>query len=173
MSAVLPEDFRLELLAKSPARPAFTSGQTAVDDWLATKALQNQDKRLSVTKVLVSGPATIVGYYTLASGQVAFDDLPADLTKRLPRRVLPVAVVAWLGVAVGRQGGGLGRLLLARALADCHAAGQTLAFIAVVLDCVDDRAKAFYQRFDFAEVPGHPARLFLSAARLDAMVAGG
>ncbi len=35
---------------------------------------------------------------------------------RLPRRVLPVAVLAWLGVSEGCQGQGLGRLLLAQAL---------------------------------------------------------
>jgi len=48
--------------------------------------------------------------------------------------------------------------------------GQTFAFIAVILDCVDDRAKAFYQRWDFAELPGNPYRLFLSAKTLAAMM---
>jgi hypothetical protein len=38
------------------------------------------------------------------------------------------------------------------------------------LDCLDDRAKAFYQRWDFAEIPGHPYRLFLSTKRLRAMM---
>ncbi len=42
------------------------------------------------------------------------------------------------------------------ALCDCHEAGQTFAFARVILDCVDDRAKAFYQRLDFAELPGNP-----------------
>ena len=45
--------------------------------------------------------------------------------------------------------------------------------MAVILDCIDDAAKAFYQHFDFAELPGHPYRLFLSAAQLEAMMGGG
>jgi hypothetical protein len=61
-------------------------------------------------------------------------------------------------------------LLLAQALRDCYEAGQTFAFIAVILDCVDDRAKAFYRRWDFAELPGSLYRLFLSSQTLSAMM---
>src|SRR5262249_54165505 len=159
-----------ERLARRHPRKAFASGQEQVDDWLRTNALQNQDKHLSVTRVLLDEPGAIAGYYTLATGQVDFGDLPADVAKKLPRRTLPVAVLAWLGVAADRQGQGLGRLLLAQSLRDCYEAGQTFAFVAVILDCINDEAKAFYQRFDFAELPGHPYRLFLSAAQLEAMM---
>ena len=42
--------------------------------------------------------------------------------------------------------------------------------IAVLLDCINDAAKTFYQHWDFEELPGHPFRLFLSAKRLEAMM---
>ena len=171
MSGVrIPDGFRLEPLRRQHPRKSFRCGQEAVDDWLATKALQHQEKRLSVTKVLLDGDGPIAGYYTLATGQVDFGDLPPDVTKRLPRRLLPVAVLAWLGVGVAYQGRGLGRVLFAQALRDCHEAGKTFAFVAVILDCIDDAAKAFYRRWDFEEVPGHPYRLFLSAQRLAALM---
>jgi GNAT superfamily N-acetyltransferase len=80
--------------------------------------------------------------------------------------------LAWLAVGIEHQGQGLGRLLLAQALRDCHEAGKTFAFIAVLLDCVSDAAKTFYQRWDFRELPGHPHRLFLSANQLEAMMQG-
>ena len=165
-----PSGFRIERFGKAHPRKAFASGQPQVDDWLKTKALQHQDKHLSVTKVLLGDADAIVGYYTLATGQVDFGDLPAESAKRLPGRLLPVAVLAWLGVAADRQGEGLGRLLLAQALRDCHEAGQTFAFIAVILDCIDDDAKRFYQHFNFHELPGRPYRLYLSSARLEAMM---
>jgi ribosomal protein S18 acetylase RimI-like enzyme len=119
---------------------------------------------------LLDEPGTIAGYYTLATAQVDFSDLPAELTRRLPRRTLPVAVLAWLGVSTAWQGQGLGRRLLAHALRDCFEAGKTFAFIAVILDCLNDAAKAFYRQWDFAELPGHPYRLFLSVKRLEAMM---
>ena len=81
-----------------------------------------------------------------------------------------MAVLAWLGVSAAHQGQGLGQPLLAQALRDCYDAGQTFAFVAVILDCVSDAAKAFYRHWDFAELPGHPYRLFLSVKLLAAMM---
>jgi GNAT superfamily N-acetyltransferase len=167
-----PEGLRLERLRRDHPRRAFHCGEAPVDEWLATKALQHQDKHLSVTKVLLDEAGAVAGYFTLATGQVDFGDLPAEVARRLPRRLLPVAVLAWLGVSIAHQGRGLGRLLLVQALRDCHEAGKTFAFIAVILDCVSDAAKAFYRQWDFAELPGHPYRLFLSAKRLASMAEG-
>jgi GNAT superfamily N-acetyltransferase len=161
-----PAGFRTERLRREHPRAAFSSGQEAVDGWLAKQALQNQEKHLSVTRVLVDEQNRIAGFYTVATGQVDFGDLPPELVKKLPRRALPVAVLAWLGVARTHQGRGLGSRLLAQALADCHAAGETFAFIAVILDCIDENAKTFYRRWDFQEMPGRPMRLFLPFSSL-------
>lgn len=133
--------------------------------------MPHQDKHLSTTKILLSSEQSIAGFYTLATGQVDFGDLPADLRQKLPRRALPVAVLPWLGVSKSRQGQKLGDLLLARALTDCYDADRIFACTAVILDCVDDLAKAFYQQWNFAELPGNPYRLFLSAQTL-AMLMG-
>ena len=108
-----PEGFRLAVLRRDHPRKEFSSGEKKVDDWLATKALQNQDKQLSSTKVLLDTAGAIAGYYTLAMGYVDFDDLPDDLRMRLPHRLLPVAVLAWMGVSGSHQGQGHGRRLLA------------------------------------------------------------
>jgi GNAT superfamily N-acetyltransferase len=96
-----------------------------------------------------------------------------EIVRTLPRRGLPVAVLAWLGVHAKHQGRGVGGMLLAHALRDCDDAGKTFAFVAVILDCVNDKAKSFYQRWDFAELPGHPYRLFLDARTLAAMMKPG
>ena len=167
-----PEGFRIEVLRREHPRNAFDSGQSAVNGWLHQYALQNQRKRLSVTRVLLDANRHIAGYYTTAMGQADFSQLPEELAQKLPKRALPVAVLAWLGVDHRFQGMGLGTRLLAHALAECHRAGEAFAFIAVVLDCVDDAAKRFYVRWDFREVPGRPMRLFLSAEALDAMMTG-
>lgn len=162
--------FRVERLRRDHARQRFRCGEQDVDDWLSANALQQQEKHLSVTTVLVDSADAVAGYYTLASGQVDFADLPMALTKRLPRRMLPVAVLAWFGISVDHQGQGLGRLLLARALRECFDASKTFAFVAVIVDCVSNDAKKFYQQWDFEELPGHPNRLFLSAKLLDRMM---
>jgi GNAT superfamily N-acetyltransferase len=165
-----PDGFHIERLRREHPRRGFRCGEGKIDEWLAAKALQHQEKHLSSTWILLDGANTIAGYYTLATGQIDFGELPAEVARQLPRRVLPVAVLAWLGVSSAYQGRGLGRLLLAQALRDCWDAGKTFAFVAVILDCINDAAKAFYQHWDFQELPGHPHRLYLSAQCLNAMM---
>lgn len=167
-----PEGFRLARLEKRHPRSAFSSGEPEVDAWLATRALQHQLKHLSVTRLLLDGDDRIAAFFTLATAQVDFGGLPASISKGLPKRALPVAVLAWLGVAGERQGAGLGKLIFARALLDCYEAGKTFAFVAVIIDCLNDRAKAFYRNWDFEELPGHPYRLYLSATLLAELAEG-
>ena len=171
MTAVrFPEGFQLERLLREHPRRPFRSSEPEVDEWLRSKALQNQEKHLSATRVLIDSSGAIAGYYTLATGQVEFSDLPHEVTDRLPKRRLPVAVLAWLGVSVNHQRQGLGERLVAQALRDCFDAGQTFAFVAVVVDCLNARAREFYRRWDFQELPGHPFRLFLTGRQLEAMM---
>jgi GNAT superfamily N-acetyltransferase len=165
-----PEGYRLEVLHRRHPRRSFDCGEGQVTDWLRTKALQQQDKHLSSAKVLIDESGDIAGYYTLATNHIDFGELPIDLVRHIPRRALPVAVLAWLGVSQTHQGRGLGDRLVAQALRDCYDAGQIFAFVAVLLDCVDDRAKAFYERWSFAELPGHRSRLHLSARALEAIL---
>jgi GNAT superfamily N-acetyltransferase len=165
-----PDGFRIEAIQRLHPRKAFRSGEPHVDDWLATKALQQQEKRLSSTKVLMDSHDSIAGYYTLAIGQVDFSELPTDVTKKLPRRFLPIAVLAWLGVDERFQGQGLGARLFAQSLRDCYDAAQVFAYVAVIVDCLSDRAKTFYRQWDFRELPGNPNRLFLSFDELDRLM---
>ena len=167
-----PDDWSIEALDKSHPRRNFESGNSDVDQWLKKSALQSQKKHLTATKVLLDEQRVIVGYYTLAFSQVDFSELPRDLVKKLPRRQLPVSVLAWLGVNRSYQGRGIGQRLLATSLVDCYDASQTFAFIAVILDCVDEQAKRFYQQFDFQELPGYPMRLYLSFKSLEALAKG-
>lgn len=165
-----PAGFAVSPLDERHNRSRFKSGVEVVDTWLRKSARQAQDKRLSVTRVLIESPKTIAGYYTLAMGQVNFDELPHDLAKKLPSTLLPILTLAWLGLDERYQGRGLGARLLARALADCHQTGQIMSFVAVLLDCIHPDAKAFYQRYDFVELPGHPMTPMLPWKLLDAMM---
>jgi len=54
-----PADFRLESLERSHARSKFRCGEAEVDAWLASKALQHLNKRLSASKVQGSDFRTI------------------------------------------------------------------------------------------------------------------
>jgi hypothetical protein len=83
----MPTGFRWERLKRNHPRRRFSCGQPEVGQWLRTKAWRHQKKHLSVTKVLLDADDAIAGYYTLATGQVDFSDLPAHLAKRLANRI--------------------------------------------------------------------------------------
>lgn len=167
-----PDGWRLQTLTTGHDRAAFASGRAEVDDWLQRNARQQQEKHLSSTRVLLDGSDRIAGYYTLAAGHVDFGELPPEEARKLPKRLLPAVTLAWLGAREDLHGRGLGARLLAQALADAHAASSTLPFVAVLVDALDAPTRAFYARFGFLPLPGHPLRLFLPYRSLDAMMAG-
>lgn len=171
MNPVLwPDGFSIEQLGRRHKRGDFRSGVPEVDEWLKRYARQAQDKRLCVTRLLIEEPGTIAGYYTLAMGQVNFDELPHEVARKLPGTLLPIVTLAWLGLDRRCHGQGLGERLLAQALRDCHHTGQIMPFVAVLLDCATPNAKSFYRHFDFEELPGHPMKLMLPWKLLDAMM---
>jgi hypothetical protein len=104
-----PDGVYCEPLRKNHCRAGFNTGISVVDDWLARCALQNQDKHLSVTQVLVSPEGVLAGFYTIATGQVDFGALPPTVAKGLPKGALPVAVLAWRLYLSAKTGRGFGR----------------------------------------------------------------
>lgn len=167
-----PPGWRIEPLRKEHDRKSFESGEAAVDDWLRSKARQSQDKRLSSTRVVLDEDSAIAGYYTLAIGWVALEDLPHDISRRLPNQLVPVITLAWMGRHLKYRGAGLGNKILGAALADCDVIGDTIAFVAVVLDCLTADAKAFYEGFEFRSFPQHPMKLLLPFDRMRKIVRG-
>ena len=155
-------------LSKSHDKTHFSSGEFLVDDWLKTKARQAQEKRLSITTVIENNHQ-VLGYYTIAIGQISLEELPSELSKKLPRGVVPIVTLAWLGLDQSLQGKGWGDKLLLHALAHCYRTGLEFPYVAIILDCLSTKAKTFYQRFDFAELPGHPMKLFISWKTLEAI----
>lgn len=166
----IPDGFLWEPLSKRSPRRLFGSGEPAVDAWLQTQALQNQQKHLTSTQVLMSSDGRIAGFFTLAMNFADLGDLPADISKNLPNRLVPVAVLAWLGVDLQFQGQRVGRALVAQAIRMSYGAGRTFPFVAFMIDCLNESVKAYYQRWNFREAPGRPLRLLLSANELAALV---
>src|SRR5438046_3100013 len=118
------------------------------DDTKACLAQAAALRRISVSDYVRTVTVAQARREVRAARQVDFGDLPAEISKLLPRRLLPVAVLAWLGVSAAHQGRGLGRLLVAQALRDCYEAGKSFPFVAAILDCLNDKAKAFYRQWD-------------------------
>ena len=155
--------YRVSPLAKSHDRSAFACGSEALDRYLQQQARQDAEKRVAAPFVLVEPPAnTVLGYYTLSASVITADELPAELSKKLPRYPqLPVTLLGRLAVDQGQKGKGLGEFLLMDALHRSLDAADQIAAMAIVVDAKDAAAEAFYKHFDFQPLQQQPARLFL------------
>lgn len=104
----------MEIRALHPRddRSGFRSGDEALDRFFHKYAGQNQFRHyLGVTYVAVEGHR-ILGFATVAPGQLDIEDLPTSARKKLPRYPLPVLRLARLAVDESAQSQGLGAHLL-------------------------------------------------------------
>ncbi len=115
---------------------------------------------------------TVVGYYTLAAGAVAFSQLPPAATKKLPRHPVPVVLLARLAVNRSAQGQGIGAAMLMDALRRALEVSKSLGVHAVEVVAIDEQAAAFYAKYGFERLLNEPRHLFLPLRTIERTAAG-
>jgi GNAT superfamily N-acetyltransferase len=152
----------IERLGRQHDRTTFGCGQPLLDDWLKLRAGQYEKKNLARTYVAVRpGDTAVRGYYAISSHRVAFEALPDDQAKGLPRIDVPVILLGRLAVDRSCQGQGLGALLLIDALRRAQFLADRIGIRALEVDAIDDAARDFYQRFGFTPLADAPRHLYL------------
>jgi GNAT superfamily N-acetyltransferase len=149
----------IEKLARNHAVENFACGRDALDRFLIRYALQNQLAGASQTYVAVADER-VCGYYSLAVGQVEYDDAPLRLAKVLARHPIPIMLLARQAIASEWQGKGLGAGLLKDAMLRTLQAAEIAGIRAFAVHAKDDLARAFYEHFDFIPSPSDPHHLF-------------
>jgi GNAT superfamily N-acetyltransferase len=104
---------------------------------------------------------TIIGYYTLVVGNVAYEDAPTRLSKGLSCNSVPVMLLARLATDLDWQGKGVGAGLLRDAMRRTLQAADIAGIRAFLVHAKDDRAKLFYEHFNFFPSPTDPYHLYL------------
>jgi GNAT superfamily N-acetyltransferase len=161
------DDWRIERLDRSYHRGAFHCGKAPLDDFIRSLVSQYEKRNLGRTFVaLPKGENRVVGYFTLASGAVPFQNLPDVAARKLPRHPVPVILLARLAVDLTVQGKGLGRVLMMDALTRCLELAEWLGVHAVEVGAIDDEAKAFYQKHGFTARIDNELHLYLPIATI-------
>lgn len=156
----------IERLAKRHDRRGFSCGVGALDEYLLRFARQHADANVSRTYVAADGIA-IRGFYCLAMSGIRKENLPPKHVSRFPNFPLPVARLARLAVDLGLQRQGLGDLLLADALQRCLRLSAEIGMIGVMVDAKDERARGWYERYEFERLPDSPLTLWLPTAAIE------
>jgi GNAT superfamily N-acetyltransferase len=152
--------FRIEPIAKEHKTKGFDCGEAELNSFLTRFALKNDSNDVGRTYVAVRPDEKgVLGYYTISSGTVTFDQLPTEL--KLPKYPIPTAHIGKLGTDRSIQGQGLGEALLFDALAKADLASRKIGIRAVELIALSERAKSFYLQYGFSELRDDPMRLYV------------
>jgi GNAT superfamily N-acetyltransferase len=161
-------EHRVEPLNASHRRDAFRSGVPELDNYLHHQAGQDARRKVAAPFVVAGQGGAILGYYTLSAYSVRAAELPEAIAKRLPRYpLLPATLLGRLAVDASCRGLGLGRFLLMDALHRSWRNTSEVASVGVVVDALDERARAFYLHHEFQPLADHPAKLFLSMVTIE------
>ncbi len=152
----------IEPLASHHDRRTFSCGVEALDLYLRRFARQHSDANISRTYVAVNG-STVRGFYSLAMSGIRRNNLPEKYQTRFPNFPLPVARLARLAVDLSHQRHGLGELLLSDALQRCLQISASIGMLGVIVDAKDEKARTWYERYEFERLPDTPLTLWLPA----------
>jgi ribosomal protein S18 acetylase RimI-like enzyme len=158
---VTAPSFVIEVLASGHDRASFSCGVEALDRYFRRQVMQDVRRRATACYVALEAPGgKIAGYYTLAAAGIPLAEMPAELTKRLPRYPsVPVARLGRLAVDQAYRGRKLGSALLWDAVQ--RSLRSEIAVFALVVDAKDDQAVAFYRHHGFVTFSSQPRQLVL------------
>ena len=129
------------LTARHDVAP-FSCRQPALDHWLKTRALANQEKGFTVVMV-VHDAGRVVGYYGLAPTAVVASVLARRVRTGQPPDPLPRFMLGQLATDTAYAGRGIGTGLLKHALARALAGARLIGRRALVLHALDETAAGF------------------------------
>lgn len=152
----------IEPLSREHNRKAFDCSEEVVTRFLREKALQDQERDLSRTMVLVNSKESagrIIGYHTLVMTQVKQAEIPNDHPRI--KRGIPVILLGQLGVDAKYQGQGLDDILLMDVQARTDEISRKVGVRALMLDARNERLAGWYEKHDFVRFP-ESLRMFKS-----------
>lgn len=167
----MPQPFSIEKLKREHIVEGFDSGSENLNQFLVRYAFINQLAGASQTYLGFADQA-VVGFYTLAVGQVSYEDSSQRLTKGLARHPVPIMLLARLAVSKKWQKRGLGSGLLKDAMCRTLRAADIAGIRAFAVHAKDEVASEFYRHFDFQPSPTDPYHLFLLLKDVRRLVEG-
>jgi GNAT superfamily N-acetyltransferase len=150
----------IEKLRRDHPVDAFDCGQESLNSWLRKHALQNQSAGAAQTYVGLAENA-VIGYYSLAVGQIEYSDAPERLQKGLAQHPVPIMLLARLAVDKNWQQRGVGRALLRDAVLRTGQAADIAGIRALAVHAKDEQARRYYEQFDFVASLTDPLHLLV------------
>lgn len=136
-----------EISPKS-ALKKFNCEVEALNEFLSRYALKNDEFGIGKTFVALDENNQITGYFTLATAQVAYQEIPDDFRGKLPKYPIPALRIARLAVDKDFKGEGIGKWLLAQAFIRAIHVADVTGLYFIIVDAKEN-SKSFYEHYGF------------------------
>lgn len=155
-----------EPIGKHHDRKAFDCGDAAMNEFLHRYARQSHDAGGAKTFLAIDNAdnTTVLGFYSLAPGALAYADTPEMVRRGLARHDVPGFRLARIATHMRVQGKGIGGQLLAAAGRRCLRAAADVGGVILIIDAKNDRAADWYAAYGAVPLANTPCTLVMSLA---------
>ncbi len=126
----------------------FDCGVEVLNEFLSRYALKNDALGIGKTFVALDKNDKVAGYFTLATAQVTFNEIPDDYRAKLPKYPIPALRIARLATAKTLQGKGIGKWLLSQAFIKAVRVSEVTGLYFIIVDAKES-SKTFYEHYGF------------------------
>ena len=120
----------------------------ALNEFLSRYALKNDELGIGKTFVALTEQNQIAGYFTLSTAQVAYQEIPEECKKKLPKYPIPALRIARLAVNKELKGSGIGKWLLKQAFIKIIQVADVTGLYLIIVDAKES-SKTFYEHYGF------------------------
>ena len=137
-----------------------------MNDFLQRYARQSHESGAAKTFLAIANAdrRSILGFYSLAPGALAYSDTQEVVRRGLARHDVPGFRLARIATDVRWQGQGLGGQLLAAAARRCLLAAAEVGGVVLIIDAKNDRAARWYAGYGAVPLSHKPLTLVMSLA---------
>ena len=138
----------------------FDCGTEVLNEFLSRYSLKNDTLGIGKTFVAFDENDDVVGYFTLATAQVVYEDIPDEYRGKLPKYPIPSLRIARLAVGKDLQGKGIGKWLLAQAFIKIVHVAEITGLYFIIVDA-KETSKSFYKHYGFIKFKDKDLTYFL------------
>lgn len=138
----------------------FDCGIKELNLYLHGYAQKNDVLGLGKTFIALDEDNNILGYFTLSTAQINYEELPTGYKTNLPKYPIPSLRIARLAVQKDLQGNGIGKKLLTLAFLKIIQVSDITGLYLIIVDAKES-SESFYKHYGFIKLNDKELTYFL------------